>query len=238
MMLSEPVIALLLIGAVLSLWAGRVGVPYPALLGLAGAVLALVPGVPEARLDPELALALFVAPTLLDAAYDASPPLAVCLAVVLIRIAWVMSYNTVNRWKIRRFGVRLRRPMSLPTVGSGLVISWCGMRGIVTLALPNGESGATFPYRDLIVLCAFSVVLFTLLVQGITLRPLVLRLGLRDDGLVAREIALARAETAREALRVLNETRHVQPPCSGKSTNRVFDRAPVKTQQQRATRPI
>src|SRR6476661_2181121 len=73
MFIFELVIALLLIGAVLSLCAGRIGVPYPALLALSGAVLALIPGMPEVRLDPELALALFVAPTLLDAAYDASP---------------------------------------------------------------------------------------------------------------------------------------------------------------------
>src|SRR5260370_22439359 len=73
MFIFELVIALLLVGAVLSLWAARLGVPYPALLALAGAALALIPGMPEVTLDPELALALFVAPTLLDAAYDASP---------------------------------------------------------------------------------------------------------------------------------------------------------------------
>ncbi len=47
--------------------------PYPALLALAGAGVALIPGVPQVTLDPELALALFVAPVLLDAAFDASP---------------------------------------------------------------------------------------------------------------------------------------------------------------------
>ena len=73
MFFFEVVIALLLVGALLSLWAARLGVPYPALLALTGAALALIPGVPEVALDPELALALFVAPTLLDAAYDASP---------------------------------------------------------------------------------------------------------------------------------------------------------------------
>jgi len=44
-----------------------------ALLALAGAGLALLPGTPEVVLDPGLALALFVAPVLLDAAFDASP---------------------------------------------------------------------------------------------------------------------------------------------------------------------
>src|SRR6266850_3325110 len=73
MAIFELVIALLLIGAVLALWADRIDVPYPALLALAGAALALIPGTPQVMLDPELALALFVAPVLLDAAYDASP---------------------------------------------------------------------------------------------------------------------------------------------------------------------
>src|SRR6186713_947889 len=73
MILFELVIALLVLGALLTLWANRIGVPYPALLALAGAGLALIPGAPQVTLDPQLALALFVAPVLLDAAYDASP---------------------------------------------------------------------------------------------------------------------------------------------------------------------
>src|ERR1700758_4564376 len=73
MIVFELALALLLFAALLSLWANRLGVPYPALLALGGAILALIPGTPQLRLDPELALALFVAPVLLDAAYDASP---------------------------------------------------------------------------------------------------------------------------------------------------------------------
>jgi monovalent cation/hydrogen antiporter len=73
MVLFEFVIALLLAGALLFVWSRRAGVPYPALLSLAGAAAALIPGIPVVTLEPELALVLFVAPTLLDAAYDASP---------------------------------------------------------------------------------------------------------------------------------------------------------------------
>src|SRR5439155_1257112 len=58
--------------------------------------------------------------------------IAVCAAVIITRIVWVMSHNTLARWRIRRFGARLPRPMTLPTVGSGLIISWSGMRGIVS----------------------------------------------------------------------------------------------------------
>lgn len=73
MLVFETVIVLLLIGAALAALARRIGAPYPALLAMCGAGLALVPGTPEVMLDPELALALFVAPVLLDAAFDASP---------------------------------------------------------------------------------------------------------------------------------------------------------------------
>jgi len=432
MFVFEVVIALLLIGALLSLWAGRIAIPYPALLALTGAALALIPGMPTVALDPELALALFVAPTLLDAAYDSSrrdlrdnlmpivslalgavgltiaavayvayelvpglgwaaaitlgaivaPPdasaaaavlrrlklphrvlvilegeslfndasallvyriaaaaavtgvfsgsrvlpmllltcgggvvagivlahlllrftarlhdipisivvqfvstfavwivadrlglsaiitvvcyamtlarhvpagrearhrvasyivwevvifvlnvlafvliglqlraivtrlgpvewrtyalcvIAVCAAVIVTRIVWWMSHNTIARWRIRRFGARVPRPMFLPTVGSGLIISWSGMRGIVSLAAALALP-ATFPYRDLILLSAFAVVLTTLVLQGLTLRWLIEWVGVRDDGVVEREIGVARAETARVALRAL-----------------------------------
>lgn len=438
MELFEIVIFLLLVGAVLALWADRIGVPYPALLAISGAALALVPGTPPVMLDPRLALALFVAPVLLDAAYDASPrdlrsnlpavgslavlavgitvlavavvarhfvpgmswpvavtlgaivappdasaatavlrklqpphrlvvilegeslfndatallvyrlavgvamggvfhtwavaplllltcgggvllghvlarvylvltarvqdipisvllqfigtfavwlladrlglsailtviayamtlarrapartgarrriasyavwdvvvfvmnvlafvliglqlqiilthrhdagwqpyllcALAVCVTVVVARFAWVMSYNTIARLKLRWRGPGKRPSMTMPTVGGGLVISWCGMRGIVTLAaalaLPDGSTPSAFPYRDLIILCAFCVVLTTLVVQGMTLKPLIHWLGLKDDGTIEREILVARAETARAALRVLD----------------------------------
>ena len=432
MFVFEIVIALLLAGALLSLWAGRLAIPYPALLALTGAALALIPGMPTVALDPELALALFVAPTLLDAAYDSSrrdlrdniapilslalgavgltiatvayvahelvpglswaaaitlgaivaPPdasaaaavlrrlklphrvlvilegeslfndasallvyriaaavavtgvfyswnvlpmlvlmcgggvvagialarlylwvtarlrdipiaivlqfistfavwivadriglsaiitvvcyamtlarhvpariearqrvasyivwevvifvlnvlafvliglqlraivtrldptewriygfcvIAVCVAVIVTRIIWWMSHNTIARWRIRRFGVRVPRSMFPPTIGSGLIISWSGMRGIVSLAAALALPAA-FPYRDLILLSAFAVVLTTLILQGLTLRWLIERVGVTDDGVVEREIGLARAETARMALQAL-----------------------------------
>ena len=68
----ELIIALLLTGAALTVLAQRMGAPYPALLALAGAGLALVPRTPTLVLDPELALTLFVAPVLMDSAFDAS----------------------------------------------------------------------------------------------------------------------------------------------------------------------
>ena len=69
----EVLIGLVLAATVLAAVARRVGAPYPVFLALGGAILAFVPGAPSFTVLPELALALFVAPVLLDAAYDASP---------------------------------------------------------------------------------------------------------------------------------------------------------------------
>ena len=439
MLLFELAIALLLFAALMSLWANRIGVPYPAVLALGGAILALIPQTPEVRLDPELALALLVAPVLLDAAYDASPrdlrnnlgpilnlaffsvvlttvavavvarwiipqipwaaaialgaivsppdaaaatavlrrlnpphrllvilegeslfndatallifrvatlaavtgafsigtalgtllltgiggvlagivlaravlwalariddiqisvllqflstfavwiiaarlglsaiitmvtyamciarggssrvdgrhrmasyavwevavfvlnalaflliglqlrgilqrikpwelrtyvlfAVAICATVLLVRIVWWMPYNAWGRWLVRRGSPRARGLTMLPSVGSGLVISWAGMRGIVTiaaaLALPAAADGRPFPFRDLILLSAFGVVVGTLVVQGLTLGPLMRRVRLNPDNSVQREIGLARAETAKAALTVLSD---------------------------------
>ena len=73
MRVFEVVIALLLGGAALAALARRIGAPYPALVALAGAGARAHPRHADARARPELALALFVAPVLLDAAFDASP---------------------------------------------------------------------------------------------------------------------------------------------------------------------
>jgi monovalent cation/hydrogen antiporter len=124
---------------------------------------------------------------------------AVLGAVIVTRIAWVMSYNTVLRFVIARRGFHPRRPTAAPTLQGGIVIAWCGMRGIVTLAaafaLPLG-----FPYRDLILLTAFAVVLGSLVIQGLTLRPLISALRLRDENPVITEVARARATAYRAAL--------------------------------------
>ena len=98
MRVFEVVIALLLGGAILASVARRLGTPYPALVALAGAVLALVPGTPTLVLNPELALALFVAPVLLDAAFDSSlrdlranwrPILGLAVGAVILTVAAV-----------------------------------------------------------------------------------------------------------------------------------------------------
>ncbi|MGH7578927.1 MAG: cation:proton antiporter, partial [Gemmatimonadales bacterium] len=110
--------------------------------------------------------------------------LAVCAAVILVRMVWALGAHAV-------------RGSRTPTARRhAVVVGWCGMRGTVTLAaalaLPAG-----FPHRDLILFTAFLVVLGTLVVQGLTLRPLMAWLGLEHDDAVDREVRLARVETLR-----------------------------------------
>src|SRR4051794_25274833 len=131
---------------------------------------------------------------------------AVLVTVIVVRLAWHMSFNAVIRWRDRRYGFNPPRPMLRPTVGSGFIISWAGMRGIVTLAaalaLPSG-----FPFRDLIVLTAFAVVLGTLTIQGLTLGPLLRVLDLQDDDPVGHELQSARERALQAALALCDGNR-------------------------------
>src|SRR3954454_16199792 len=68
----EQLLVLFVAAVILAAGARRVGAPYPVFLSLGGALLAFIPGAPSITVPPELALALFVAPVLLDAAYDTS----------------------------------------------------------------------------------------------------------------------------------------------------------------------
>jgi CPA1 family monovalent cation:H+ antiporter len=133
---------------------------------------------------------------------------AVLLTVIVVRIVWVTIHTSVVVWKNRRFGFHPRRPQAPPTLSGSLVVSWAGMRGVVTLAaalaLPEGGGGAPpFPFRDLIVLTAFAVVIGTLVLQGLTLKPLIRALDLHDDDPVGRETEAARERALDAALATL-----------------------------------
>ena len=143
-----------------------------------------------------------------SARIDAGVIAAVVLGVTIAaRFAWVMAYNALMRWRRGHAGADA---LARPTVGSGIVVSWAGMRGIVTLAaafavpetLPDGTP---FPYRDLILICAFTVVLGTLVLQGLTMKPLIRRMGLTDDDPVGREIRLGRAQAYRALLDAIKD---------------------------------
>jgi CPA1 family monovalent cation:H+ antiporter len=121
---------------------------------------------------------------------------AVCLAVVIvIRFVWGFLYRLLDRNESNN--------MDEESFKAVLVVGWCGMRGIVTvaaaLALPVG-----FPYRDFILITAFVVVLGTLLIQGLTLSPLLQWLDMPRDSVVQSEIRMARSAALKAALHGLD----------------------------------
>ena len=84
------------------------------------------------------------------------------------------------------------------------------MRGAVSLAaalsIPaRDDSGAPFPDRDLVIYLAFSVIIATLVFQGLTLPGVIRLLGLEADGLDEKEEAKARIKSAKAALARLDE---------------------------------
>ena len=128
---------------------------------------------------------------------------AVLVTVIVVRIAWTMTFNALVRWQHRRNGYHPPRPMMRPTVASGMIVSWAGMRGIVSLAAALALPPA-FPFRGLIVLTAFAVVLGTLIIQGLTLKPLMRAFDVHDDDPVGREVAAARVTALEAGLMLLD----------------------------------
>jgi Na+/H+ antiporter len=108
--------------------------------------------------------------------------------VVAVRLGWVLLYGMIHRDDPASPGAMTKTE----GMKAALVVGWSGMRGIVTLAaalaLPQD-----FPYRSFILLTAFVVVLGTLVLQGLTLKPLLGWLGLKRDTTKEDELALARA---------------------------------------------
>lgn len=106
--------------------------------------------------------------------------------VVLLRPLWLLVTQYLPRGLHARLGGRQSSADRRLAVKEIVVLSWAGTRGIITLAaiftLPFvTDDGSPFPGRDLMLFCAYLVVLFTLVVQGMTFAPIARATGLRQD---------------------------------------------------------
>jgi len=138
---------------------------------------------------------------------------AVSATVILVRIVWVYVVSPC------RTGI--------------FVVAWTGLRGVVSLAaalaLPTETAtGLPFPYRSLVLLLTFAVILVTLLLQGLTLRPIIRFLRLPTDRTSEEEQLAARLRAAEAALARLLELedsapRHVVERVKGFFEDRVAD---------------
>jgi Na+/H+ antiporter len=130
---------------------------------------------------------------------------AVTATVIAARFLWVIAEKGVTMF------FRRRRQEPIPNAWKGaLILSWSGMRGAVSLAAALSvplvtDAGEAFPNRSLIIFLTFTVILGTLLIQGLTLPWLVVWLGLEEGDGVEREEAKARLYAAEAALARLDE---------------------------------
>ena len=120
----------------------------------------------------------------------------VVLAVIGVRFILVIAFNRAAQFEI------VRGNIPVPLLRQGVLVGWSGMRGLVTLATAFALPDA-FPHRDLIALTAFSVVMATTVLQGLTLRPLIHLLRLDRSGEMAREVSGARSRLIASALAAL-----------------------------------
>jgi len=124
----------------------------------------------------------------------------VSLAVIAARFIWTFPAVYLPAWLIPAIG----REDPAPNWRRPFIIAFTGIRGIVSLAaalaIPlTTATGAPFPYRDLILLMTFSVILVTLVGQGLTLPSLIRGLGLDRVGRRERRADRAEELAAREA---------------------------------------
>ncbi|WP_328873768.1 Na+/H+ antiporter [Streptomyces sp. NBC_00287] len=145
--------------------------------------------------------------------------IVIFLVVVVSRFVWVYPATFLPRI----MSARIREREENPTWKGPFVIAWAGMRGVVSLAIAFSipltvHGGEDFPERNLILFLTFTTVIGTLVVQGVTLPPLirVLKLPGRDVQAETLAEANAQAQASRAAEsrldELLSDERNALPP--------------------------
>ncbi|MBT1703303.1 Na+/H+ antiporter [Chryseosolibacter indicus] len=130
----------------------------------------------------------------------------VSAAVIVGRLIWVYPFTYLPR--ILSKEIRTREPR--PSLRLVTIIAWSGMRGVVSLAAALAlpfviEGSEPFPNRNLIIFLTFSVILATLVVQGLTLRPLIKLLGIKSDGKDHEQEQVVRLKIASSVIEHIEE---------------------------------
>lgn len=128
------------------------------------------------------------------------PGVAIAATAVAVRLIWVPLAVVVPRL----VSPSLRRRDPIPPWRHMALVAWIAMRGIVSLAAALALPSA-FPFREQIILMTFAVILFTLVIQGLSLLPVIRGLALDEDTTLELEEARAREDAARAALARLDQ---------------------------------
>ena len=129
----------------------------------------------------------------------------VSAVAIAVRFAWV--YLATYLPLVYR--ALIGRTADLPPEGEVFIMGWCGMRGIVSLAaalaLPQTlDDGNAFPERDLIIFLTFVVIGVTLVIQGLTLKPLIRRLRVGQDWSLQEEHQRAKMALGKAAIAAID----------------------------------
>jgi CPA1 family monovalent cation:H+ antiporter len=138
--------------------------------------------------------------------------LSLSLLLIALRMMWMLPGSRFSALIRRRVLGQNMVPLS---ARQAIVVGWSGLRGVLTLAaalsLPETTAtGAPFPHRDMILFLAFSVILVTLVGQGLTLPWITRRLGVCaaiNTGAEEREARRAMTLAALAEVEALRETK-------------------------------
>lgn len=130
----------------------------------------------------------------------------VLAAVTLARFAWIFASDGVLV-AARALGSRRARPLGFR---QSAVLGWAGMRGVVTLAVPLALP-TEMPGRDLMLICAFAVILVTVVVQGSSL-GWVIRMVRPEDGDPPAKMGMPAAEASMQRARLATVEAHAHGP--------------------------
>ncbi len=130
----------------------------------------------------------------------------VSATVIIGRIIWVYPGTYVPRWLSKK----IRETETQTNIRLATIVAWSGMRGVVSLAAALAlplmiDATKPFPNRNLIIFLTFCVIFATLVIQGLTLRPLIKFLGIKADGSEAEKEHHARLKIASSIIEHIEE---------------------------------
>ena len=128
------------------------------------------------------------------------------VVVIVVRLLWVPIATVLPRL----LSASLRRTDPMPAWKPVFLVSWTSMRGIVSLAtalaLPRAlGDGTPFPYRAEIIVITMCVILMTLVVQGLSLAPIIRAFAFEPEQAHHEEARLARRESLRRGAEALED---------------------------------
>jgi len=149
----------------------------------------------------------------------------ISLLIIIIRIVWVFPSAYIPRWLFK--SIRTNEPN--PGWKNVFLIGWSGMRGVVSLAsalaVPLTLAGNAFPHRNLILFITFVVILITLVLQGLSLKPLIRKLNIEVNEKESEQLqALALRIRLAESVMSYIDTNYPQETQSHDTYKRVRDR--------------